>query len=115
MQPAPLTSPTQIVLGLEAIIDAAAGVLAEQSLTATLEGMARALGEIVPFTSLAIYEADNRARVLVPVFAVGRYVEQTLADRPPFDASIGGSGVRSPAPPPAPLPHPHPTPPPNAR
>ena len=95
MQPAPLTSPTQIVLGLEAIIDAAAGVLAEQSLTATLEGMARALGDIVPFTSLAIYEADHRARVLVPVFAVGRYVDQTLADRPPFDASIGGSVVRS--------------------
>ena len=57
--------------------------------------MARALGAIVPFTSLAIYEADHRARVLVPVFAVGRYVEQTLADRPPFDASIGGSVVRS--------------------
>ncbi len=87
-------SPTQVVRGLEAIIDAAAGVLAEQSLTATLNGMARALGAIVPFTSLAIYEADHRARVLVPVFAVGRYVEQTLADRPPFDASIGGSVVR---------------------
>jgi diguanylate cyclase (GGDEF)-like protein len=92
MQPA---SPTQVVHGLESIIDAVAGVLAEQSLTATLEGMARALGRIVPFTSLAIYEADHRARVLVPVFAVGRYVEQTLADRPPFDASIAGSVVRS--------------------
>jgi len=95
MQPAPPTSPTQIAQGLEAIIDAAAGVLAEQSLTATLSGMARALGAIVPFTSLAIYEADHRARILVPVFAVGRYVEQTLADRPPFDSSIGGSVVRS--------------------
>jgi diguanylate cyclase (GGDEF)-like protein len=47
------------------------------------------------FTSLAIYEADHRARVLVPVFALGRYVDQTLADRPPFDASVGGSVVRS--------------------
>jgi diguanylate cyclase (GGDEF)-like protein len=92
MQPA---SPTQVVQGLEAIIDAAAGVLAEQSLTATLQEMARALGRIVPFTSLAIYEADHRARVLVPVFALGRYVDQTLADRPPFDASVGGSVVRS--------------------
>jgi diguanylate cyclase (GGDEF)-like protein len=88
-------SPTQVVHGLEAIIDAAAGVLAEQSLTATLRGMARALGAVVPFTSLAIYEADHRGRVLVPVFAIGRYVDQTLADRPPFDASIGGSVVRS--------------------
>ena len=91
----PAASPIQVVQGLEAIIDAAAGVLAEQSLTATLNGMARALGEIVPFTDLAIYEADHRARVLVPVFAAGRYVDETLADRPPFDASIGGSVVRS--------------------
>jgi diguanylate cyclase (GGDEF)-like protein len=91
----PPASPIQVVHGLEAIIDAAAGVLAEQSLAATLEGMARALGGIVPFTSLAIYEADHRARVLVPVFAVGRYVRETLADRPPFDKSIAGSVVRS--------------------
>jgi GAF domain-containing protein len=92
MQPA---SPTQVVHGLEAIIDAVAGVLAEESLIATLQEMARALGAIVPFTSLAIYEADHRARVLVPVFALGRYVDQTLVDRPPFDASVGGSVVRS--------------------
>jgi hypothetical protein len=51
-------SPSQIVVGLEAIIDAAAGVLAEQSLEATLRGMAGELAAIVPFTSLAIYEAD---------------------------------------------------------
>ena len=91
MQP----SPTRVVRGLEAIIDAAAGVLAEESLTATLHGMVRELQGIVPFTSLAIYEADHQARVLVPVFAVGRYVEETLADRPPFDASISGAAVQS--------------------
>jgi diguanylate cyclase (GGDEF)-like protein len=88
-------SATDVARGLEAIIDAAAGILAEQSLNATLHGMARALGEIVPFTSLAVYEADHAARVLVPVFAVGRYVDQTLADRPPFDGSIAGGVVRS--------------------
>jgi diguanylate cyclase (GGDEF)-like protein len=92
MQPA---SATQVAHGLEAIIDAAAGVLAEQSLTATLSAMARALSGIVPFTSLAVYEADHRARVLNPVFAQGLYVEETLADRPPFDASIAGSVVVS--------------------
>jgi diguanylate cyclase (GGDEF)-like protein len=92
VQPA---SPSQVVHGLEAIIDAAAGILAERSLTATLRGMARALGEIVPFTSLAVYEADHDAEDLVPVFAVGRYVEQTLAARPPFDGSIAGGVVRS--------------------
>src|SRR3954463_4796838 len=94
-------SPSQVVDGLEAIIEAAAGVLAEKSLDATLHGMVRALDAIVPFTSLALYEADHAARILVPVFAVGNYVEETLADRPPFDASIGGTGGKTgqPAPP----------------
>src|SRR4051812_894906 len=85
----------EIVHGLEAIIDAAAGVLAEQSLDATLHGMVRALGGIVPFTSLAVYEADHQSEVLTPVFAVGRFVEETLSDRPPFGASIAGTAVRT--------------------
>jgi diguanylate cyclase (GGDEF)-like protein len=81
------------VHGLEAIIDAAAGVLAEESLQSTLAEMARALAAIVPYTSLAFYEVDWDARVLVPVFAEGLYVDETLADRPPLDASITGKAV----------------------
>ena len=91
----PETPDSDIARGLEAIIDAAAGVLAEESLEATLEGMVEALHPIVSFTSLALYEADHEARVLVPVFAVGRYVEETLTDRPPFDASIAGTVVKT--------------------
>jgi diguanylate cyclase (GGDEF)-like protein len=86
---------TDVAHGLEAIIDAAAGVLAEQSLQATLRGMVDALHPIVSFTSLALYEADHGTRELVPVFAVGRYVEETMADRPPFDASIAGTVVKT--------------------
>jgi diguanylate cyclase (GGDEF)-like protein len=81
---------TRVARGLEEIIDAAAGVLAAQSLQATLKEMADALRPIVPFTSLAVYEADLEGRKLVPVFAVGRHVEQTLAFAPPLDASITG-------------------------
>jgi len=81
---------TRIARGLEEIIDAAAGVLAAQSLQATLKEMAAALRPIVPFTSLAVYEADLDERRLNPVFAVGRHVEQTLAFAPPLDASITG-------------------------
>jgi diguanylate cyclase (GGDEF)-like protein len=81
---------TRVARGLEEIIDAAAGVLAAQSLQATLKEMAAALRPIVPFTSLAVYEADLEGRELVPVFAVGRHVEETLAFRPPLDASITG-------------------------
>jgi diguanylate cyclase (GGDEF)-like protein len=81
---------TRVARGLEEIIDAAAGVLAAQSLQATLKEMAAALRPIVPFTSLAVYEVDLETRKLNPVFAVGRHVEQTLAFAPPLDASISG-------------------------
>jgi diguanylate cyclase (GGDEF)-like protein len=89
------SSATRVVRGLEAIIDAAAGVMAQQSLTATLDGMVRELQPIVPFTSLAVYEADHAARVLVPVYAVGRWVEETLSHRPGFDTSLSGGVVKT--------------------
>ena len=81
---------TRVARALEEIIDAAAGVLAAQSLQATLKAMAEALHPIVQFTSLAVYEADLETRKLNPVFAVGRHVSETLAFSPPLDASITG-------------------------
>ena len=89
------SSAIRVVHGLEAIIDAAAGVLSQKSLTATLDGMVRELQPIVPFTSLAVYETDHSARVLVPVYAVGLWVEATLANRPGFDSSLAGQVVQS--------------------
>jgi diguanylate cyclase (GGDEF)-like protein len=83
------------VTGLEAIIDAATGILAAQSLEETLQGMADALLPIVPYTSLAVYEVQWAERVLVPLLATGRYVPETLRSRPSLDASITGSAVLS--------------------
>src|SRR3954470_18595605 len=88
-------SATRVVRGLESIIDAVAGVLAEQSLDATLQSMARALRGIVPYSSLAVYEVDLERHVLIPVFAEGLWVEETLADAPKLDNSITGKVVRS--------------------
>jgi hypothetical protein len=64
----------RLVTGLEAIIDAATGVLAAQSLQETLQGMADALSPIVPYTSLAVYEVVWEERVLTPLLATGSYV-----------------------------------------
>jgi diguanylate cyclase (GGDEF)-like protein len=83
----------RLVIGLEAIIDAAAGILAVQSLEETLQGMADAVLPIVPYTSLAVYEVSWEERVLVPLLATGRYVPETLDSRPALDASITGSAV----------------------
>jgi diguanylate cyclase (GGDEF)-like protein len=85
--------PMRFTHGLEAIIDAAASILAEGSLEATFDEMARALATIVPFTSLAVYSTQGSAAVLLPVFAVGRYVRETLAGRPPLQGSIAGRVV----------------------
>ncbi len=79
--------------GLEAIIDAATGILAAQSLEETLQGMADALLPIVPYTSLAVYEVVWAERILIPMLATGRYVPETLASRPTLDGSITGSAV----------------------
>jgi diguanylate cyclase (GGDEF)-like protein len=81
------------VRGLESIIDAAAGMLAERSLQSTLREMARALRPIVPYTSLAVYEVDLARRHLQPVFAEGRWVEQTMGETPALDSSITGRAV----------------------
>ncbi len=89
------SDPLRLTRGLESIIDAAASILAEGSLEATFDEMARALATIVPFTSLAVYSTQDGAAVLLPVFAVGRYVEETLAGRPPLQGSIAGRVVLS--------------------
>jgi hypothetical protein len=84
-----------VVAGLEAIIDATAGILAAQSLEATLQAMADALAPIVPYTSLVVYEVDWMERICVPLLATGSYLEQTMNSRPPLDDSATGSAVLS--------------------
>jgi diguanylate cyclase (GGDEF)-like protein len=83
----------RLVKGLEAIIDAATGILAAQSLEETIQGMADALAPIVPYTSLAVYEVNWEERFLTPLLAIGLYVPETLSSRPSLDNSITGSAV----------------------
>jgi diguanylate cyclase (GGDEF)-like protein len=87
--------PLRLTRGLESIIDAAASILAEGSLSATFDEMARALETIVPFTSLAVYSTQDGVPYMLPVFAVGRYVEETMSARPPLHRSIAGRVVRT--------------------
>jgi len=83
----------RLVIGLEAIIDASAGILSAQSLEDTVQAMADALLPIVPYTSLAVYEVDWAQRVGIPLLATGRYIDETLASNPRLDASITGKAV----------------------
>ena len=84
-----------VVVGLEAIIDATAGILAAQSLAATLQAMADALAPIVPYTSLVVYEVAWTERICIPLLATGSYLEQAMNSRPPLDDSTTGTAVLS--------------------
>jgi diguanylate cyclase (GGDEF)-like protein len=68
-------------------------VLAEQSLDALFDRMAAALAELVPHDSLAIYEADEPRRLLVPVWVRDKWADKILADTCPFGVGLTGWGV----------------------
>jgi diguanylate cyclase (GGDEF)-like protein len=69
-------------------------VLAEQSLDALLVRIADALGDLVPYDTLTMYEADEAQRVLVPVFARDQYVDEIMATQISFDEGITGWAAR---------------------
>jgi diguanylate cyclase (GGDEF)-like protein len=68
-------------------------VLAEQSLDALLDRVADALAELIPHDSLTIYEADERRRLLLPVWARDKWADKILADTCPFGVGLSGWGV----------------------
>ncbi|HEX6025655.1 MAG TPA: diguanylate cyclase [Solirubrobacter sp.] len=75
---------------LEALVDAAAGILAADSLEGTLGRIAHHLHALVHFDDLTVYEIDEAANVLRPVFAVGDWVDEVLADPIPLGTGITG-------------------------
>ena len=75
---------------LEALVDAAAGILAADSLGDTLGRIAHHLSELLDYDELSVYEVDRGAGMLVPVFALGAYAEEVMADT--FPATEGVTG-----------------------
>ena len=65
-------------------------LLSEQSLESLLDRIADALGELIPHDSLTIYEADETARLLVPLVARDPWAEEILKSRPSFGEGITG-------------------------
>ena len=68
-------------------------VLSEQSPEALLERIADTLGELVPYNDLNIYEADEKRRELLPVFAGGTWAEEVLSNAIPYGQGITGWAV----------------------
>jgi diguanylate cyclase (GGDEF)-like protein len=75
---------------LEALVDAAAGILAADSLSDTLGRIAHHLGELLDYDELSVYEVDRAAGMLVPVFALSEYAEEVMADSFPLHEGVTG-------------------------
>jgi diguanylate cyclase (GGDEF)-like protein len=75
---------------LEALVDAAAGILAADSLSDTLGRIAHHLAELLDYDELSVYEVERAAEMLVPVFALGAYADEVMADSFPVTEGVTG-------------------------
>jgi diguanylate cyclase (GGDEF)-like protein len=80
---------------LEALLDAAAAVLAADSLEDTLRRMALQLRALVPHDDLALYELVDAGRTLSPAFAAGRWADEVMAESFSPGEGITGEVVRA--------------------
>src|SRR2546421_11286129 len=65
-------------------------LLAEQELDTLLEPVAETLGDIVPYDTLTVYEAEEAARELVAVYARDRWADQIVGSRIFYGEGITG-------------------------
>ena len=79
---------------LEALVDAAAGILSADSLADTLARIAHHLRALCEYDELSVYEVDRAAGRLVPVFALGEYAAEVMADTFPVTEGVTGWVVR---------------------
>ena len=80
---------------LDALIDAAAGILAADSLEDTLGRIAHHLQALLPYDDLTVYEVDTDGASLRPVFAIGAWVDEIMAERLSVDEGTTGWVVRN--------------------
>ena len=80
---------------LEALVDAAAGILSADSLPGTLGRIAHHLATLVPFDDLSLYEIEDGGDSLKPVFAVGDWVEEIMAEEISVLNGVTGWAVRN--------------------
>ncbi len=80
---------------LDALIDAAAGILAADSLEDTLGRIAHHLHALLPYDDLTVYEVDDAGIGLRPVFALGAWVQEIMGESLSVDHGTTGWVVRN--------------------
>jgi diguanylate cyclase (GGDEF)-like protein len=78
---------------LEALMDAAAAVLAADSLDETFGRITGRLGELIPFDDLVVYEVDPSRTRLGAVFADGRWIDEVMAESFGIDEGLTGHTI----------------------
>jgi diguanylate cyclase (GGDEF)-like protein len=86
-------APVARASALEALVDAAAGILAADSLEGTLGRIAHHLRSLFRYDDLTVYEIDEEQGQLRPVFAVGDWIDEILSDPIPLGTGITGWAV----------------------
>src|ERR687898_1457216 len=80
---------------LEALVDAAAGILSADSLPGTLGRIAHHLATLVPHDDLSLYEIEEGGKSLKPVFAVGDWVDEIMSEEISVQSGVTGWVVRN--------------------
>ena len=80
---------------LDALIDAAAGILAADSLKDTLGRIAHHLQALLPYDDLTVYEVEDGGESLRPVFALGAWVDEIMGESLSVNAGTTGWVVRN--------------------
>jgi diguanylate cyclase (GGDEF)-like protein len=80
---------------LEALVDAAAGILSADSLPGTLGRIAHHLAALVPHDDLSLYEIEEGGKSLKPVFAVGDWVDEIMSEEISVQSGVTGWVVRN--------------------
>jgi diguanylate cyclase (GGDEF)-like protein len=80
---------------LDALIDAAAGILAADSLEDTLGRIAHHLQALLPYDDLTVYQVDADNVTLRPVFALGQWVREIMSETLSVQTGSTGWVVRN--------------------
>jgi diguanylate cyclase (GGDEF)-like protein len=80
---------------LDALLDAAAGILAADSLRETLRRISEHLSALLSYDDLTVYEIEPGEAALHPVFAVGSWVDEIMADSIDVNQGVTGWCVRN--------------------
>jgi diguanylate cyclase (GGDEF)-like protein len=88
-----LTRVDTLVDSYRRLADVFHDVLSEERLDSLLERIADTLGDLVPYDTFTIYQADEARRCLIPLMARDTWADEIMNDRPAFGQGITGWAV----------------------